>query len=232
VHDSSGAPWLVRYSMLIVGGSVIGYILGWFDRPRGTSKLQSLRHIPPPTAAERMLLDRHERIVQLVCDHGSTSIPGLYRPELEHRPILSMRVMFYESWPTRRLFPAGSKANTKRIWRNDINTGKDVIICPVDYGDLHLTRRELVFSGARRHREYPLDELTQLSATDCSIALATRRGRSMSYFEGVDTATVVNDMTPGDERPRPKLQAPLHYTGHDVQLLVRLLRSASILEPV
>jgi hypothetical protein len=232
LHDSGGIPALVQYFILIVIGSVAGHLLGLFQPVRGTSHLQSLRDLPVLTSAERDFLARHQRIVQLSRTPEPTRVPGLVRTELEHRPILSMRVTFYERWPTRRLFPARSKANTKRVWPNDLNTGKDIVICPVDYGELHLTRRAFVFASARRYREFPFDELTHLSSTNRSLAVATRRGRAMSYFEGVHTATVQTDTFRDDAKPRPKLQAPLNFTGLDIQELVQLLKSASIMETV
>ena len=138
----------------------------------------------------------------------------------------------YDSWPAKRLFPPGSVANTKRVWPDDENTGKDVVICPVDYGELYLTRHDSFSHGSTRRREYPLEELARVSSTTRSIALATRRGRTIAYFEGINTATVGPDTSRGNESARPKLQVPLKFTGHDIQQLVRLLRSASILEPV
>jgi hypothetical protein len=230
VHDSGGVQATIEFLIVHVAGS-LGHFKRLFKPVRASSNLKSLRDSPAATAVDRALEWRRERLVQLARAPEPTRVPGLFRPEFDHSQILSMRVTMYDSWPTKRLFPAGSAANTKRVWPNDANTGKDVVICPVDHGELRLTRHAFIFSGASRHREYPLDELTRISSTERSIALATRRGRTIAYFEGINTARVGPDTSRGDQSARPKLQAPLKFTGKDIRQLVGLLRSASILEP-
>ncbi len=232
MHVSSDVAGLILFVIVFSITMSIVYLCDVLPPGRSASHLKSLRDWAAVTPAERAVLNRNERIVQLARAPEPTSVPGLNRPDFEDSPILSMRVTMYDSWPTKRLFPAGSAANTKRVWRNDANTGKDVVICPVDYGELRLTRRAFIFSGATRHREYPLNELARISTTARSIALATCRGRTIAYFEGINTAKVGADTFRGDESARPKLQAPLYITGDDIQHLVHLLRSASILEPV
>lgn len=186
---------------------------------------KKLVDLPKPrrqTPFEALMKARRAEIVRLASVPRPTTVPGLSRP-LEERVILSMPVFLYESASRRRLFPPVSKAGRKLVWEHRASSGRLISISLVDHGTLRLTNLRFIFAGVRRQREFPLDELTHLSSTWSSIALAARGHHGISYFMGLHASRLSFPVEPeaGDTWKTEAGSFPL--MGGDLKEILRIV---------
>jgi hypothetical protein len=227
MHDSSGVPAVLQYLMVYGTGGLIGHFCRrWAGVPKA-SNLKSLADPPRRSFREALWQARHDEVVRLAFAHEPTTVPGLTRPDVEDRAIVSMPVFLYESRPARWFFPDMRVTYGTRARARHASSGQRVTLSPVDHGTLELTRRRFMFSSSRRQREFILDELTHFTATRAGIALAARGGGAISYFKGIAAASISFDVVPGPSDRWPPVHCSFAFTGYEMKEIARLLLSAS-----
>jgi hypothetical protein len=168
-------------------------------------------------------------LVRLATGNQSTSVPHLARLPADERLILSMPVFLYESRSSPCLYPAANRAARKLRWPQNASSGKEITISLVDCGTLRLTQRRFIFTSTRRHREFPLAELTHVSTARTSIALASLGRFGISYFRGIGASRM---MFPVFVPVEDKIQThrwSRRLTGKDVKKIISLIQSPSTL---
>jgi hypothetical protein len=185
----------------------------------------------PLSPLEAALQARHDEIVRLARKSQPTVVPGLIRPDVEDRLVLSMPVFLYESRSRRCLFPAANRASRKLVWAHRTNAGKTVSISLVDRGTLELRQRQFIFTSARRKRVFSLDALTHFSATWSSIAIAAPGSRGISYFRGIHETRISFCVRPTPAEMWPTLDCEFNFRGTEIKEIVNLMQSASTPEP-
>jgi hypothetical protein len=185
-----------------------------------------------PKARTRMLFaalikSRRAEIVRLASAAKPTTVPRLSRPFEVERLILSMPVFLYESDSRRRLYQPASKAGRRLVWEHRASSGKLITISPVDHGTLRLTNRRFVFAGARRQREFPVDELTHLSTTWSSIALAARGCHGISYFTGLSASRLRFPVVPEEGDLWQAQAGSFNLRGADLKEILDIMNNPS-----
>lgn len=178
------------------------------------------------TPFEALMKARRAEIVRLASVPRPTTVPGLSRP-LEERVILSMPVFLYESASRRRLYPPVSKAGRKLVWEHRASSGRRITISLVDHGTLRLTNLRFVFAGARRQREFPLDELTHLSTTWSSIALAARGHHGISYFTRLNASRLRFPVVPEAGDTWQAEAGSFQLMGGDLKEILKIMNHPS-----
>lgn len=178
------------------------------------------------TFVEALFKARRAEIVRLASVPRPTTVPGLSRP-LEEHVILSMPVFLYESASRRRLYPPASKAGRKLVWEHRASSGRLITISLVDHGTLRLTNLRFVFAGARRQREFPLDDLTHLSTTWSSIALAACGHHGISYFVGLHASRLRFPVVPEAGDTWQAQGGSFNLMGGDLKEILKIMSHPS-----
>ena len=198
-------------------------VLGWiWDNVVGLPKARK-----KTTFVEALMKARRAEIVRLARLSTPTIVPGLSHLFEDERLILSMPVFLYESVSGRRLYPPASKLGRKLVWEHRASSGKLIVISPVDRGALRLTNRRFVFAGARRQREFPVDELTHFSTTWSSIALAARGRLGISYFTGLNASRLRFPVIPEAGDLWQAQAGSFNVRGVDLKDILDLMRDPS-----
>lgn len=231
MHDSSGVPAVLQYLMVYGSvGLITHFCTRWAGVPNALN-LKSLGDPPRRSFEEAFWQARHDEVVRLAHACEPTTVPGLVRPDVEDRAIVSMPVYLYERRPARWIFRGMRVTYGTRTQTRHASSGKRVTLSPVDHGTLELTRRRFVFTSSRRRREFLLDELTHFTATKGGIALAARGDGAVSYFKGIAATTICFDVVPGPSDGWPPVHFSFDFTGYEIKEIVRLLLSASTHSP-
>lgn len=183
------------------------------------------------TFVEALCKARRAEIVRLASVPRPTTVPGLSRLFEEERVILSMPVFLYESASKRRLFPAASKAGRKLVWEHRASSGRLITISLVDHGTLLLTNLRFAFTGARRQREFRIDELTHLSATWSSIALAARGRHGISYFTRLNASRLRFPVIPTAGDTWQAEAGSFNLMGFDLMEILNIMNDPSLPAP-
>lgn len=171
---------------------------------------------------------RRAELFRMTTTYQATWATALVCPPHGERLILAASVLLNEQRPTRRLFPSTYSLKSKRAWRPRDRTQAPVVITPVDRGTLALTNKRFIYESTRKHREYPIHDLTHVSTATGGVALAVRGHRGIAYYTGLDALRIHFCVAPGNE-DRWKAQlidSPLN--GDDLEHMVRLLKHRAI----
>jgi len=172
---------------------------------------------------EKWVFFRRAEIVRLASVPRPTTVPGLSRLFEDERDILTMPVFLYENASRRRLYPPVSKAGRRLVWEHRASSGRLITISLVDHGTLRLTNVRFVFAGARRQREFPLDDLAHLSTTWSSIALAARGRHGISYFVGLNASRLRFPVVPEAGDTWKAEAGSFQLMGGDLKEILRII---------
>lgn len=209
---------LVSIFVEIAMGEVFGRVwkkLTTLPKPRTRAPIQGLVDA------------RRAEIVRLANVARPTSVPGLSHLFNDERLILSMPVFLYESDSRRRVYPPANKPGRKLVWEHRASSGRRITISLVDHGTLRLTNRRFAFAGTRRKREFPIDELTHLSTSWSSIALAACGHHGVSYFTGLNASRLELPILREAEAPWAVITGLFGLKGEDLKDIVNILNNPS-----
>lgn len=214
------SPWWVALTFLCMVG---GFWMIWAEGP----------YIPRPSKAARWSQswrkswnDMHVRVAR-----GEQKVDGSQPaivPDGE-RLVMSFPVLLCENQTTNRRPAIGGRRFRKTVWSHRSKLLRAVIIAPVDAGTLVVTDRRVLFRGANKHKEFPIEELIvdSTSGTVDGIALFRRGYRKIAYFMGMRELWVQVHLGP-EVSGRPGLYSVRHnFAGRNLAAVLRLLQSAT-----
>lgn len=174
---------------------------------------------------------RYAELTRLACTYSATRGAGTLPLLHGERLIFTAPAVLHELRSTHRRLIHPGKKSRDIVWPHSGGARRAPVISPVDRGTLMLTNERFVYAGARKHREFPVGELTYVSGAREAIALGRRGRYGVSYFTGLDAVRISFYVMPGPEdRWKPqRVECPL--TGGELVHVVGLLKRASATPP-
>lgn len=166
---------------------------------------------------------KRAEIIRLAKSNQAVQVPGLSRVPEGERLMLAIPVFLYESRPMRSPYPIGMRLRREILWRH-VNRAGAQVITMVDSGTLTVTHQRIIFTSSRRRREFPLGEVTHISAKTSAIALARRGVRGASYFTGIDATKLSFRVEPEGDEMWPARYSSASLSGQDIQAMVKFLQ--------
>lgn len=150
------------------------------------------------------------------------------------RLIMSFPVLLCENQASIRRATFGERRSRRTVWSHGSDARTALIIEPVDAGVLVVTDKRVVFTGANKHKDFPIDELLVDSTNNTAMGIALHKPgyRKIAYFTRMRELWITIHVT-SVISGAPGVHGITHsFAGHNLEAVLGLLKRAASPEPM